>query len=250
VHLPAWVPALLALGTFAVYVADRLLDARRALRTGNLGELRERHFFHWRHRRVFAPLACIATAVAATIVFTEMPVSLRERNSVLAVAALAYFSGVHLPRRPRWLTPLVSKELLVGLLFTAGCALPTLTRLHCDTVKLCALLAAVALCAALAWLNCYAIDYWESARSESAATAHLPFAAIVLALAGLLLTVAFVFTEPRIAALFAAASTSALLLAQLDHLRARLTPLALRTAADLALLTPAFLLTPLAFLPR
>jgi len=250
VRLPAWVPVLLALGTFAVYVADRLLDAHRALRTGNVETLRERHYFHWRHRRVLAPLACIATAVAVTIVFTEMPSPLRERNSVLAVAALAYFSGVHLPRRPRWLTPLLSKELLVGLLFTAGCSLPTLTRLHCGTVKLCAVLAAMAVFATVAWLNCYAIDHWESARWDSAATTRLPFAATLLAVAGLLLAAVFFSTQPRVATLFAAASTSAVLLALLDRHRARLAPLALRTAADLALLTPAILLTPLALLPR
>lgn len=237
VRLPAWVPVLLALGTFAVYVADRLLDARRALHTGNVESLRERHFFHWRHRRILAPLACAAALIATVIVFSEMPAALRERNSVLAVAALAYFSGVHLPRRPRWLTPLLSKELLVGLLFTAGCALPTLTRMHFEAAKLCAVLAAMSFCAALAWLNCYAIDQWESAAS-----ARLPFAATLIAVAGLLLAAVSFSTQPRIAALFAAAATSAILLALLDRHRARLAPLALRACADLVLLTPVALL--------
>jgi hypothetical protein len=36
VNLPKWVPVLLALGTWAVYVGDRLLDARAAFRSGNL----------------------------------------------------------------------------------------------------------------------------------------------------------------------------------------------------------------------
>jgi hypothetical protein len=34
VHLPRWIPVLLALGTWAVYVGDRLLDTRSALRSG------------------------------------------------------------------------------------------------------------------------------------------------------------------------------------------------------------------------
>ena len=52
IYLPVWVPVLLALATWSIYIGDRLLDARRALRTGALHSLRERHFFHWRHRRL------------------------------------------------------------------------------------------------------------------------------------------------------------------------------------------------------
>ena len=53
--------------------------------------------------------------------------------------------------------------------------------------------------------------------------------------------------HPRPAALLACAATAALLLAALDRLRSRLTPVTLRATADLALLTPALLLalTPL-----
>jgi hypothetical protein len=54
--------------------------------------------------------------------------------------------------------------------------------------------------------------------------------------------------------LVAAGAASALLLALLDRLRRRLTPLALRAAADLVLLTPVLitpaLLIPLALLPQ
>jgi hypothetical protein len=50
------------------------------------------------------------------------------------------------------------------------------------------------------------------------------------------------YARPRPAALTAAAAASALLLALLDRIRGRLTPLALRAAADLVLLTPLVLL--------
>src|ERR1035438_3302241 len=73
VHLPRWIPILLAFGTWAVYVGDRLLDARSALRSGNLSPLRERHFFHWRRRRVLVPLACTAAILAAVITFSVVP---------------------------------------------------------------------------------------------------------------------------------------------------------------------------------
>ncbi|MDE3187302.1 MAG: hypothetical protein KGM96_07235 [Acidobacteriota bacterium] len=238
VRLPAWVPVLLALGTWTVYISDRLLDARSSLRSGALHRLRERHFFHWRHRRVLLPVAVIAGAAAAAIIFILMPVVIRERNSVLGVAALAYFSGVHSRRRaPSWLGPALSKEFLVGVLFTAGCALPTLTRMRLASAPGAAIwlmLAPVAFFAALAWLNCHAIERWESGRHA----ARIFTAAGLLACIGLLLATVFASIEPRAAALLAAGAASALLLALLDRARDRLTPLALRAAADLVLLTP------------
>ena len=235
IRLPGWVPVLLALGTWAVYIGDRLFDVHSALRSGSTDALRDRHFFHWRHRGVLARVACIAAAAAAAIIFALMPVVSRERNSVLAVAALAYFSGVHLPRRPHWLAPVFTKELLVGVLFAAGCVLPVLTRL--SGAQPGPLLAAAGFFAALAWLNCHAIDRWESSTAQS-----IRRAATALIFTGLCLTLVFAVTQPRIATLLAAATTSAMLLAFLDRQRMRLTPVALRACADLVLLTPILLL--------
>jgi hypothetical protein len=237
VHLPRWIPFLLALGTWAVYVGDRLLDARSALRSGNLGPLRERHFLHWRYRRILAPLACTAAILAAVIAFSLMPPATRERNSVLAFAALAYFSSVHLPRvRSKTLPLLRSKELIVGALFTAGCTLPVLVRLNALTnsaVALSPFLLLAVFFAALAWLNCNAIDRWESAWKATISTAAFALAAI-----GLLCALGFSFDHPRISALLLAGSASALLLGFLDLKRSRFTPLALRCLADLVLLAP------------
>lgn len=243
VRLPAWVPALLALGTWTVYVGDRLLDAHAGLRAGALHRLRERHFFHWRHRGILIPLAVATGAGAAAIILVLMPAGIRERNSVLAAAALAYFSGVHSRRRaPAWLAPLLSKEFLVGVLFTAGCALPTFTRMRLATrgAAFWIMLAPVVFFAALAWLNCHAIERWESARDPSRA-ARIFTTSVLLGFMGLLLAVAFAPWQPRAAALIAAGAASALLLAMLDRARLSLTPLALRAAADLVLLTPLLL---------
>ncbi len=242
IRLPAWVPILLALGAWAVYIGDRLLDARTAFRAGSLDQLRDRHFFHWRHRRLLAPIAVIAAVAAAAIIVALMPAPLRERNSVLAAAALAYFSGVHLPRRPRWLTPRLSKELLVGILFTAGCAAPTVMRLR--GAFLAPLLVAASIFAALAWLNCHAIDRWESEP-----TADIAPRAAILAVLSLVASAILAASQPRIAALLVCAAASATMLALLDRTRSRLTPLALRAAADLVLLAPLALLT-IPYLPR
>lgn len=240
VRLPAWVPVMLALGTWTVYVGDRLLDARSGLRSGALHRLRDRHFFHWRHRRILIALAVVTAMGAGAIIIALMPAAIRARNSLLGLAALMYFSGVHSRRRaPAWLAPMLSKEFLVGVLFTAGCALPTLTRMWLAGASDAALgwmLAPVATFAALAWLNCHAIERWESAQRTGVYTR-----AVLLACVSLLLAVAFVHVQPRTALLFAAAAMSAILLALLDRLRSLLTPLTLRIAADLVLLTPILL---------
>jgi len=236
VHLPLWVPVLVALGTWCVYVGDRILDAWRAFRAATVDSLRERHFFHWRFRRVLVPLSACAALAAAAIIVGQMPATVREHDSVLALAALAYFSGVHAPgaRPPKWLSRLQSKELAVGVLFTAGCALPTLTRVHAATGgRVSGLLLAMGFYAALAWLNCAAIDRWESGDSSKVA---LP--AGLIAAGAVLFALLYTWFDPRLSLLCAACAASALLLAWLDRQRGRLTPLALRCAADLVLLTP------------
>ncbi|MGB6745030.1 MAG: hypothetical protein WBE38_15390 [Terracidiphilus sp.] len=248
-RLARWVPALLALTVWTVYVFDRLLDAHAALRTAELGRLRERHYFHWRHRRVLLPLAAAAACAAAGLILAFMPAVARERGSVLAAASLAYFARVHSGHRPRpFLAALLTKELLVGLLFTAGCALPAFGALRTSAhASLWPLACAAAYFASLAWLNCHAIDRWES-QTERQAGISLAACACLLAVCALLAATA-AWAHPRVAALLAAGAVSALLLALLDLKRNSLGQVTLRAVADLALLTPAPLLA-LAWLAR
>ena len=246
VKLPTWVPVLLALAAWAAYIGDRVLDARAAFRTGRMEGLRERHTFHHRHRRLLVPLAAAAALVAAGIVLSLMPTGARERNSLLAAAALVYFTRVHTPRGPsvaprRLLGPLVPKELAVGLIFSTACALPAVSRaLTLPDAPICPLGTVAAYFALLAWLNCRLIERWECGAPPPAA--EQPGAPSLLALGGAGLAALLSAGHPRAAALLLAGSASALLLALLDRWRERMTPLALRAAADLVLLTPAFLL--------
>jgi hypothetical protein len=124
-------------------------------------------------------------------------------------------------------------------LFTAGCVLPTLSRIRTASNLALSwpLLVSAVFFAALAWLNCHAIERWESQGHS-----RIFPAACLVGLAGVVLAASAVFVHPNFAALLAAAAESAILLAILDHLRTRLTPLALRSAADLVLLTPIFLI--------
>jgi len=239
VRLPVWLPIVLALAAWSFYIGDRLLDAHNA-RT----PLRERHHFHWRHRRIFLPIAIMSAAVGLALVFHSMPLAARERNSVLAAAALAYFGSVHFPGRTSLRRFKIPKELLVGILFTLACAAPVLARIAGPetTDRRLGLFPALLCFTALAWLNCHAIESWESAIEEGNVAIRnlgLGLAAIVLLAAGIEVGV----HDLRVAALLAAAALSAFFLAWLDRQRSALDAITLRAAADLVLLTPVLLLT-------
>lgn len=232
VHLAFSPPMLLVCCTWSVYVGDRLLDAHRAIRSGNLGALRERHYFHWRHRRLLIPFGCVAAAVTIVLIVGRMPAAARKDNSVLAAAALAYFTGVHSTARlPVWLRRVASKEMLVGVLFAAGTIAPTVARIHFIGWPF---LACFAIFAILAWTNCSAIEGWESSRVHSGIASR----ATLLGITCILVSATLASVNWRLSALAASAATSALLLSLLDRRRANLSPLTLRALADLVLLTP------------
>jgi hypothetical protein len=225
----------LALAAWSVYIGDRLLDARHAR-----SPLRERHHFHWRRRKVLLPIALGAAVAAVAIVLYCMPLAARERNSVLAAAALAYFASVHSP----WRVPAakiglrIPKELLVGILFTLACATPVWARMAGHRLHL---LMPTVCFIALAWLNCHAIESWESAK-DSARVSVVRLATALGSAALLCGAVAAAAHDLRQAALLAGAAVSGALLGWLDLRRRTLPPVALRAAADLALLVPMALL--------
>lgn len=245
ISVPAWAPVALALIAWAVYIADRLLDARAGMQSPPLHVLRERHYFHWRYWRFLAPGGVLAALAAAAMVLTRLPAAARVPDTALATATLAYFSGIHSRRRispalQALLLPLSSRAFLIGILFTAGCLLPLVSQVPgLAIVRVLAIPASFF--AVLAWLNCCAIAQWESSDPIRLSKGMVRKAGL-LAATGALLALFEAITEPRSALLIAAGTTSALLLALLDRVRHRLTPLAVRAAADLVLLTPALLL--------
>jgi hypothetical protein len=276
IHLPAWPLIALACLAWSAYIADRLLDTHRAqqqsLQHGGYGlrpvhqtspvlwalapegnsrslfpipnslSLRPRHLFHWRHRHIFVPIAITSALTALTLVLINMPPAARTRGSVLAVAALAYFTSVHNP----WHLPVpklrIPKELLVALIFTIACTLPTWARMPAHYIEL--LLPALSLIA-LAWLNCQAIEIWESRSARQRKAPILPLAAS-LTIFTLLAAILLAGHHPRLAVLETTAALSAALTAILDHQQHRLNPTTLRALADLVLLTPLALLIPTA----
>ncbi len=184
-------------------------------------------------------MALASALIAAWIVFHLMPRTTREHDSLLAAASLLYFTRVHSGRR---FLSVLSKELAVGVIFTFGCAFTAFSRAHfsLDTPWW-PLLITTVFFALLAWFNCYAIDRWES---HDANFSRYPIAvpALFLTAAGFICSALLVASHPRSASLLACGATASLLLAALDRVRSRITPVTLRAAADLVLLTPAMLL--------
>lgn len=243
IELPLWLLVVLALAAWSLYIFDRLLDARRCvgmdtnarLARASAKLLRPRHYFHWKYRHIFAPVAVVAAGVALGLVWRSMPAAARARNSVLAAAAMAYFTSVHSPWRVSSRRLRLPKELLVGILFTLACSMPVWTRMPAGRV---ALVAPIFIYTALAWLNCVAIETWESHGRRSIFRVALGLAGFALLAAAFCVWVQL----PRSALLLTVAALSAGLLALLDRIRGRLGATTLRAAADLVLLTPLALL--------
>ena len=270
VHLPLWVPVALGLGTWSIYLGDRLMDAKRAL-----APLRQRHWFHWKHRQILLPAAILSLAVALALVLHRMPPTIRNRDALLALAAAVYFFAIHSrsaaadpmeslhfanddaasapaahPAAPaanpaftsqvppalriRHLRQLFTKETFVGLIFALVCAAPAATR---AVGGYAVLVAPVAACFLLAWLNCWLIERWDAGYSGG----YLRQFALAAA-ASLAALLAFFGHTDTAGWFLLSMAASALLLAWLEHHRLRLGTLVLRAAADLVLLTPLFLL--------
>jgi len=210
-----------------LYAADRLLDTE---------DLEPRHLFHQRHRTLFLTgivLACITLAV----LLPRIPAEAIHLYLVLGGLVFGYFVLIHATRSAHRLP----KELAVGIFFAAAIFIPTIAR---RPELRPALLAPALLFAMLCSLNCLFIYAWEHATSRSshpphattrAALHHLPALAVFNAIAAAALAL-FDRRSPR--PISSAIALSALILLTLHLTRRRFSPLTLRAAADLALLTP------------
>jgi hypothetical protein len=246
IHLPWHSPLILALGTWLIYVADRLLDGYRPAPSTIL---RERHRFHARHRTAFLSAAALASALLIWLIVDKMTTAARSEDAVLFLLSLLYMFLVHRPaiKTRSWLP----KELAVGLVFAAATAVPAWSRLDSGRATL---LPAIALFAAVCWLNCVAIERWENdsglnpggdadAHPTTRWTAnHLRATALALAaIAGTAGAVALAHFSSTAPLYLSVLSSSAVFVA-IDRNRGRFSTLGLRIWADVALLTPVLVL--------
>ena len=232
-HLAAWLPVALALGTWLFYVADRLLDAQLSPES----ELQERHRFHDQHRGLFLTTAA-PVAMGLGVLIARMPWSLLEDYLVLGLLSLLYLAVVHVPARMRGTSlRFFPKELAVALLFAAASALPAFDearRIAAGMPRHHPLLLLCPLFAALCWLNCMAIEDWEHGRPGW----RIPLTAMLVMAGACLSPLELVSIPARWLA--GCAGLSAALFLLLD--RSRLGAASRRIAADLVLLTPLLLL--------
>ncbi len=258
VSLPPTALVTLALGTWCVYVADRLLDGWRSV---DMTDLRDRHWFYLRHRKPFV-IAWIAAALPlAYLILFRVPPTVRTDDIVLCLIGIGYFLLIH----HRSEDARFSKELFVGFLFSIATAVPTWTRLQEGRGLL---LAAIFTFGAACWLNCVAIQTWEDAeaRREGAQDHfavrargvrvqpnrvppraltgflgdHLTAFAVLIGVLALALDS---FPTGRLVwPLFISVTASSLVFLALIGRAARLSALSLRVLADGALLTPVLFL--------
>ena len=255
VSLPPTALVTLALGTWCVYVADRLLDGWRSV---DMTDLRDRHWFYLRHRKPFVIAWIAATIPLAYLVMFRVQPAVRTGDIVLCLIGIGYFLLIH----HRSEDDRFSKELFVGFLFSIATAVPTWTRLHEGRGLL---LTGIFTFGAACWLNCVAIQTWEDAEARregvqnhftAARTRelrvqsnrvhhraltdflgnHLTVFALVIGMLALSLTC--LPAGRAIWPLFIAVAASSLVFLALIHRTVRFSALSLRILADGALLTP------------
>lgn len=237
--------AVLGLGTWLIYVADRLLDARPP--RSACKELRERHFFHARHRPALLAVVWPATAGLLCLI-VRMPAGDRRDDAVVFAVAMLYFAGIHLvfPRARKWF----AREIIVGVVFALATAVPAWSQGLRSRPQLALL---VPLFAALCCLNTIAIEVWEQ---DGKRRVSVSLASAALAVSAALLALWTGRQDPTLLPLLVCAGFSAMLLFCLDHLHQRRSAgeaapddraawlLFVRVAADAALLTPLLFVVP------
>lgn len=273
VALPVAQVLVLGLGTWIVYVLDRVLDGTGV--SAGSASLRLRHHFHRGHRRILLRL-CWLAAAAVALLCRQLPVRLVELYLALGVPVGAYALLVHRrllwPGRPGASSRIgmrvfpdrghgsrgYCKEAAVALLFTSAVAAPAAVAAQ-SAIRL-ALLPAALLLAALCWLNCSLISHAEGAGAGGPAWTRqrrqLIACALGLALAAAIACacscgwsfgdlsngVASAVTGPRSAPCAAAVLISCLLMLMLlmrgGQTQGAARRTSIRVLADLGLLSP------------
>ena len=237
VSLPWFGVVTLCLGTWCVYVADRLLDGWNKKSDVTL---RERHIFYLCYRHLFLWALTAAALPLAYFILVRVSARVRKDDLLLALIGCLYFSTIRTSLAQKW----IPKEIVVGVLFAVATALPCWSRLPTNHAWM---LACSIIFAALCCWNCVAIQIWEDDRSAvrtevfphtvtSWAGRHLRPFAICLAV----LPAAMSIFSPAVGIqiLLASCSLSGILFLLMDHYGASLQARTMRIGADLALLTP------------
>lgn len=239
-YLPWEASAVLGLGVWAVYAADRLLDA--SMLGAMPGALHARHRFHRAHQKTFGLGVGVALLVALVLVCTKMPMTIYKHLLLGGVMVGGFFGLSMLASQETSKVP-VTKNVLAGVTFAFGTAMMAhIYRWEYAIFDM--LMSREFKCfAALCILNICAIDVWEhasrSADPETRASDELALTLPLTLLGGAALLFALLDDQQSSRPFFYAILTGAALLYVLNRARARFSMDALRVLADVALLVPA-----------
>jgi hypothetical protein len=207
---------LLVLAVWLIYAADRTIDAW----TGAC--FLPRHEFYRRYWRALLPLWILVLAAGSALAWMRLTPELLVCGTALATVVVAYFVLLHLGVLQK------TKEAAVAVLFALGATVSAWPN-----VRTAVDVEAIALFSCLCWINCVAIGHWESSVERK-----WPIAAAAGAVA--LAAVRLLFSGRPV--LGGAVAASAVAFVLLDFARRRFSRDALRVLADVALLSPLFLL--------
>jgi hypothetical protein len=231
------IPLAMFLAVWMLYAADRILDARRAMRQGTMDEdLELRHLFHHRHE----PGLCAALLVAGLgllPLLARFSLGLLDLDAALGLLLLGWFAMIHVGALGCARLP---KEFAVGVFFSLALFAPVWTA---RAVPRAPVLLCAGLLAMLCTLNCLFIYAWEHRSAVSRAKAHRSTrlgVRVLKPLAVLLMvgTLAAAAMMPHRWPAPAAVGVAALLLVVLGQVESRVEVTTLRAAADFVLLTP------------
>ncbi len=205
---------LLVAAVWLIYAADRTIDAWM----GAAG--RPRHEFYRRHWRALLPLWIFVLASGAALAWMRLTPELLFSGVALGGAVALYFILLHCGIFQK------TKEGAVAILFGLGATLSAWPN-----VRTAVDIEAIALFSCLCWINCVAIEHWEG-ESEWPIAAPAGFVAIAAAM--------LLFSSRPM--LGGAVVSSAMAFVLLDCARRHFSRDALRVLADVALLSPLFVL--------
>jgi hypothetical protein len=227
----------LFLTAWLIYLADRLADSI-SLKRDFPRSLRQQ--FCLRHREVWVATGVLVAGFDAYVIWRTTALETFLVGAVVGLLALIYLVINH-PLGLIWRS-LPAKELVIGVLFTAGTLVALTPAIHSVTKSFVApALAFAFLCA----LNCISIAKWEleldrAQEKVSIATRHPGIARLcgVLCLCLALGSAAIAIADPRLVPLVASLSLSAFFLAWLNSSHTRVSQDERTALADLVLLTP------------
>lgn len=238
IRLPWHDPALLGLGVWCVYAADRWIEGWRL--TPTIVQT-PRHHFYMRYRWPVFGVAWVVFIATAMIAVTFVRGDEFRAGCILLIPTLVYLFSHQLLHRNHPLR--APKEICIAVIFALGCALAP--AVHASQ-RLAALCMPVILFGLLCFANCALISVWEmevdARHGQTSLALQLKGAAALIGLLPWLIAFAgaavFFFAPASSQPAAICTALSGMLMGVIDVLAPRIGRLPARAMVDVALMTP------------